>query len=143
MMKRLAVSTTVAGLLALGTTGALTLAPSAGATSSFLHNGAHATVAREVVPGARITPGSVWTLTVAGGGCNVWTFASSGNGVVIDSGFSGTYSKPTVNEVKAKFPTDPAKYKGTYAHGIYTGTFVVVGLVFPGATLTPGATPDC
>ena len=141
-MKRLAVSTTVAGLLTLGLAGAATLAPSAGAASPFLTNGPHARVAPAVTPAARIMPGSVWTMN-SSGGCNVWTFASSGNGVTTDTGFAGTYSKPTVSSVKAKFPTAPAKYKGTYAHGIYTGKLVVAGVAYPGTTLTPGATSGC
>ncbi len=142
-MKRLAVSTTVAGLLTLGMAGAATLAPSAGAASPFLSNGAHARVAPAVRPAARIMPGSVWTMNAPGAGCNVWTFASSGNGVTTDTGFAGTYSKPTVNTVKAKFPTAPAKYKGTYSAGTYTGKLKLAGVVYPGTTLTPGATSGC
>jgi hypothetical protein len=143
-MRRLAVSSAaVAGVLTLGLTGASTLAPSAGAASPFLTNGAHARVAPAVTPAARIRPGSVWTMNSPGAGCNIWTFASSGNGVTTDTGFIGTYSKPTANSVKAKFPTAPAKYKGTYSAGTYTGKLVLSGVAYPSTTLTPGSTSGC
>lgn len=145
-MKRVAVSTTVAGLLALGMAGTLTLAPPAGGTTRFVTGGAHTTrVTPAVEPTTRVKPGSVWTFTAPGpgGGCNVWTFASTGNTVTTDNRFSGTWSKPNANTIKAIFPKARAKYRGKYSSGVYTGNFTLDGVTYPDSSLTPGATSGC
>lgn len=143
-MRRLAVSTAaVAGVLTLGMTATLTLSPSAGAATGFLAGHSHAAPA-VASPNTRVKPGSVWTLTVSGVGCNVQTFAS-GNVVTTDTGFTGTWKKPTANTIKFNYPTVPAKYKGKYSKSLddYTGTLVLSGTAYPGTTLTPGATSGC
>ena len=133
-------SAAVAGVLTLGLAGASAPGPVRGSSYSVRGPGLHAAAhAPAVTPAARIRPGSVWTMNSPGAGCNIWTFASSGNGVTTDTGFTGTYSKPTANSVKAKFPTAPAKYKGTYSAGTYTGKLVLSGAAYPSTTLTPGA----
>jgi hypothetical protein len=138
-MKRLALATgAVAGLLTLGMTGALVLAPSAGATNRFLIDGTHAT------PATHVKPGSVWTLTAGPGECNVQTFAAGG-GVTTDTGYTGTWTKPTRNKIKESFPSAPATYKAKYSRALggYTGTLVLAGTSYPNTTLTPGATAGC
>ena len=141
-MKRLMVSSTVAGLFVLGLS-AMTLAPSAGAANGFLVHGAHAT-ARPAVAPHYVTPGSVWTLTTPGVGCNVETFGAN-HVVTTDTGFSGKWKEPTVNTIKERFPTASAKYKGTASSPTsgYTGTLKLGGTNYPGTTLTPGATAGC
>jgi hypothetical protein len=145
-MKRFGVSTTAAGLLMLGMAGGLTLAPSAGATTRFLTSGAHAAgVAPSATSAAKVKPGSVWTMNAPDGGCNVWTFDTSGNGVTTDTGYDGTWTKPSSTKIKARFPAYPGTwtYKGTYSGGSYTGSLKMDGTSLPGTTLTPGATSGC
>jgi hypothetical protein len=64
---------------------------------------------------------------------------------VTDTGFSGTWSRPTVTTIKINAPTAPAKYHGRYvsSSGSYTGTLILGGVKYPGTTLTPGATAGC
>jgi hypothetical protein len=141
-MKRMKVSTAAAaGVFTLGMAGALALAPSAGAAPGFLAGHPHAAPAA-ASPGARVKPGSVWTMNAPGAGCNVQTF-SAGGVATTDTGFTGTWTKPTKNTFKFNYPTAPAKYSGTYTSGSYTGRLKYAGTKYPGTTLTPGATPDC
>jgi hypothetical protein len=143
-MRRLAVSSAaVAGVLTLGLAGASILAPSAGAATPFVAGHA-ATHAPAVSSNAKVKTGSIWTLNVSGGGgCNVETFAS-GNVVTTDSGYTGTWIKPTSTTLALVYP-NTATFVGTYstALGDYSGKLTIGGVKYPDSTLTPGATAGC
>lgn len=143
-MKRLAVSSVaVAGVFTLGLAGASILAPSAGAATPFVagHPAAHTPA---VSPNAKVKSGSTWTLNIPGVGCNVETFAA-GNVVTTDTGFTGTWIKPTGTTLALVYP-NVATFVGTYSSslGDYSGKVNLAGSgKYPGSSLTPGATSGC
>lgn len=121
--------TAMVGVLALGITGGLAVAPSAGAASL----------------NAGVKPGSTWTLNTAT--CTVVSFAKH-HKFTDDAGDAGTWKKPiytsNVNMTFISGPNTAATYKGTYSKmsGDYSGKFTTPDMVST-VTMTPGATGGC
>lgn len=83
-MKRLTVATgALAGLLTLGMTGALILAPSAGATTRFLTDGTHATRAISSISSVRDTYVKRHGLTTEPGGSPPVSAQPARRGIVV------------------------------------------------------------